>query len=111
MESAIKLGTQKSRFKDVEYPTIYCNMMGIGATAYDITLILGEVESATKDEVVGIPKMKLLLAPEQAQNLLTMVKAVLDQYIKHNGPLRESGRVVMPDLDAALAPTKATKPQ
>jgi hypothetical protein len=112
MERVTKVDSQVRRFKDIDYPAVYSNMMGIGATAFDISIIFGEVERAGKDEVVGIPRVKVTLSPEQAANLLIMVQAVLDGYVKGNGPLRESGRVIMPDLTTLMiAPSKSKKLQ
>ena len=93
MEKIKNTPQQRRHFKDIEYPTVYCNMMGIGATAFDIAIIFGETDKATKDEVVGIPRVKVLLSPEQAANLVTMVQTVLAEYVKDNGPLRQAGRI------------------
>jgi uncharacterized protein DUF3467 len=114
MASELKLGSgQTARFKEVEHPTIYSNMMGVGATPFDIAVTFAEVEKGTPEEVIGVPRVKILLAPEQASNLLIMLKAVLDQYTAGNGPLRESGRVNVQEFTAAaeLASRKVAKPQ
>jgi hypothetical protein len=113
MDNGPKLPSgQKARFKDVEHPTVYSNMMGVGMTPFDITVTFAEVEKGTPEEVIGIPRVKVLLAPEQANNLLIMLKAVIDQYTAANGALRESGRVSVQDfIEAAEQASKKTKPQ
>jgi hypothetical protein len=42
---------------------------------------------------VANPRVKVLLAPEQAANLAKLLNSVLDQYVKNNGQLRTSGKV------------------
>ena len=84
---------QVNKFKEIEYPTVYSNMMGIGMTPFDIAIVFGEVDHATTDEVLAIPRVKVLLAPEQAANLLQMLGAALTKFSENNGNLRQLGRI------------------
>ncbi|MGP8258784.1 MAG: DUF3467 domain-containing protein [Acidobacteriaceae bacterium] len=80
-------------FKDIEHPTVYSNIIGIGSTPYDIALMFGEVTSSTDTTVEGTPRVKVLLSPEQASNLAMMIKTVLENFVENNGPLRVKGAV------------------
>jgi hypothetical protein len=82
---------QTVRFKEVEYPSIYSNIMGITASPFDVGIIFGEVEAAVGSEIIANPRVKVLLAPEQAANLARLLNSVLDQYVKNNGQLRTGG--------------------
>jgi hypothetical protein len=88
---------QKQRWKEQEYPTVYSNLMGFGMTPFDINLIFGEVDSATTTEVVGIPRVKLILTPEQAANLYKMLGVAVQAFVANNGALRSVGAI---DVDS-----------
>ena len=90
---APKQAVRTARFKEIEYPSIYSNFMGIAATPFDVGIIFGEVVASEGNEVVPNPRVKVLLAPEQAANLAKLLNSVLDQYVKNNGQLRTSGKV------------------
>ncbi len=60
---------KEMKWKEQDYPTVYANLMGVGMTPFDIAIVFGEVGDSTATEVIGIPRLKLLLAPEQAANL------------------------------------------
>jgi hypothetical protein len=93
---------QVAKWKDQECPTVYANMMGLAMTPFDITVILGEVGDAKPEEVTGIPRVKLLLSPEQASNLAKLLNAALEQYIENNGQLRTGGAVNLDDFKKHL---------
>jgi hypothetical protein len=113
MASGLKLGSgQIARFKEVDHPTVYSNMLGVGATPYDIAVTFAEVERGSPEEVVGIPRVKVLLTPEQANNLVIMLRTILEQYTATNGPLRNAGRVNSEDFAAAIEKESSkAKPQ
>lgn len=92
---APKLPTRTARFKEIEYPSIYSNIMGVTATPFDVGIIFGEVDAATDSEIVASPRAKVLLAPEQAANLVKLLNSVLDQFVKNNGQLRTDGNVTL----------------
>lgn len=79
---------QKQNWKDVAHPSVYTNIMQVGLTPFDIGLVFGEVEKANAREVTCIPKAKIVLAPEQAANLLQMLAAALQAYAQQYGQLR-----------------------
>jgi hypothetical protein len=87
--------TRTAKFKEIEYPSIYSNIMGIAATPFDVGIIFGEVVAAEGNEVVANPRVKVLLAPEQAENLAKLLNSVLDQFVKNNGQLRAGGNVAL----------------
>ena len=67
--------------------------MGFALSPFDITLIFGEIGDATPTEVVGIPKARVILSPEQAANLIKLLDLGLATYVQNNGQLRTSGAV------------------
>jgi hypothetical protein len=103
---------QVAKWKDQECPTVYANMMGLALTSFDIAVVLGEVGDVTPDVVTGIPRVKVLLSPEQASNLAKLLNAALGQYIETNGQLRAGGAVNLDDFKKHLAANKtASKPK
>jgi hypothetical protein len=97
---------QISRFKEIEHPSIYSNFMGVTASPFDISIIFGEVEQATAAEVVGIPRVKVTIAPEQAANLIQMLSSLLQKYVEGNGALRQSSKVTAEAMAEMLTPSK-----
>lgn len=89
---------QVMKWKEQDYPTIYVNMMGLGMTSFDIALVFGEIGDASPTEVTGIPKVKLLLSPEQASNLKSLLEVTLKNFVENNGPLRTSGAVNLEEI-------------
>lgn len=87
------------RWKDADFPTVYANLMGFGMTPFDISLLLGEVGESTDTEVVGIPRVKVLLSPEQANNLHKLLGLALTKYVETNGALRTVGAVDLDELN------------
>ena len=86
---------QMVKWREQEFPSIYSNILGFGLSAFDVTLIFGEIGDATPTEVTGIPRAKVILVPEQAANLLKLLEIGLATYVQNNGPLRTSGSVDM----------------
>jgi hypothetical protein len=87
-----------AKWLEIEHPSIYANMLGIGMTAFDINIIFGEIIKADPSSVTGTPKVKIILAPEQAQNLIKLLTVAINSYAKANGPLRSSGSVDVEEL-------------
>jgi hypothetical protein len=75
---------------DAEYPTVYSNFMGVGATPFDISIIFAEVSQDGKG--LATPRVKIIIAPEQAANLIQMLGDILPKYVAVNGKLRHGGR-------------------
>jgi hypothetical protein len=90
------------KWKEQESPTVYSNMIGIGMTPFDINLIFGEVVESDGNTVTGVPRVKILLTPEQALNLQKLLSVTVDAYIKSNGPLRTAGAVDTVELAAQV---------
>jgi hypothetical protein len=82
-----------TRFMEIEYPTIYSNIIGIGASPYDISIVFGVVDNATETEVMAKPLVKVLMAPEQAANVVKIISKMLERYQEANGQLRTSSTV------------------
>jgi hypothetical protein len=85
----------KRQFKwvEAEHPTIYSNQMGVGMTPFDIAIVFGEVTGAEAGLVTGVPRVKILLSPEQASNLAKLLAVSVEAFAKANGPIRTSGAV------------------
>jgi hypothetical protein len=83
---------QTIRWKTMEYPSTYSNLIGFSMTPNDVSLIFGEVDSATPDEVLGTPRIKVILSPEQGSNLARFLTIALGKYVQENGPLRASAQ-------------------
>lgn len=93
---------QVVKWKELDYPSVYANVIGIGLTPFDINLIFGEIGESTPTELSGIPKVKILLAPEQAANLMKLLSLVLETYREGNGQLRTAGAVDVDNIQAQL---------
>ncbi len=89
---------QVMKWKEQDHPTVYANLMGFGMTPFDITLVFGEIGDSTPTEVTGIPRVKLLLSPEQASNLKTLLEVGLKNFTETNGPLRSAGAISIGDV-------------
>jgi hypothetical protein len=93
MKNEIKLpppNTQKQKWKEIEFPTYYANIMQMGLTPFDISVTLGEVFTASPAEVLSTPRVKIILSPEQTSNLIQMLTAALQAYQSQYGHLRPS---------------------
>ncbi len=81
---------QETTWKEREHPSIYANLVAFSMTPYDISLLLGEVESASATEVIGVPRVKLLLSPELVAKLAQVLALAVEAFARTNGPLRGS---------------------
>lgn len=97
---------QVIKWKEMEYPTVYANLMAFGMTPFDISLVFGEVGDTTPEEVTGIPRVKIILTPEQAANLVKILTVGLHAYVEGNGQLRLAGAL---DVDGFIAQIEAAK--
>jgi hypothetical protein len=60
-------------------------------TPFDITLLFGEIQSATATELRANPRAKISISPELASNLHQLLGLALKAFVEGNGPLRPSG--------------------
>ena len=90
------------KWKEIDYPSVYANVMGFGMSPFDIALIFGEIGDSTPSQVLATPKVKLLLSPEQAANLMKLLGVALSAYVQNNGPLRPGGAVNLEDVTVQL---------
>lgn len=93
---------QVMKWKEQEFPTVYANIMGLGMTPFDMALVFGEVGDSTATEVTGIPKVKILLSPEQASNLMQLLGVALKKFVENNGQLRTAGAVNIVEISKQL---------
>ena len=94
---------QVMKWKEQDYPTVYANLMGFGMSPFDIALVFGEIGDSTVSEVTGIPKVKVLLSPEQAANLAKLLGVAIATYVQNNGQLRTAGAVSLDDINSQLS--------
>jgi len=87
--------------------------MSFSVSPFDISFTLGEIGDATPTVVHAKPKVKILLAPEQAANLMKLLNVALQAYVQNNGVLRLGGAVnldeVNEQIQAASEKTKASQ--
>lgn len=88
MDATVDRIRQKTVWKEIDTPALYGNVIGVGSTPYDISIVIGELEGATSEQVNAKPLLKLILAPELAANLATLLTVVMEGYVSGNGPLR-----------------------
>jgi hypothetical protein len=100
---------QSVKWKEQEAPSVYANIMGFGMSTFDISLIFGEIAEATVTEVTAIPRAKIILAPEQAANLMKLLGLALTSYVENYGQLRTAGAIDMDQLQAQIAAQKIPK--
>ena len=82
--------------------------MGFAMSPFDISLIFGEIGESTPTEVTGIPKVRVILSPEQASNLLKLLEVAVETYVANNGQLRTSGAVNVAELNKQVEALKVT---
>jgi hypothetical protein len=97
---------QLVKWKEQDYPTVYANIIGFGMSPFDIFVIFGQIGESTPSEVNAIPKVKVLLSPEQALNLKKLLGLAVDAYAANNGQLRTSGEVNLADIDDQMKALK-----
>ena len=102
-------GGQIMKWKEQEHPTVYANVMAFGMTPFDIALVFGEIGDSTSTEVTGIPRVKILLAPEQAANLMQLLGVALKTFVENNGQLRTAGAVNLEDVHKQIAEADKNK--
>jgi hypothetical protein len=88
VEATVDKIRQKTVWREIDAPTIYANVVGVGSTPYDVNFILGEIDGATAEQVNAKPLLKVILSPELAANLATLLNVVMESYVSGNGPLR-----------------------
>ncbi len=93
---------QVVKWKEQECPTVYSNIMGFGMTPFDIALNFGEIGESTTTEVIGVPRVKVLLSPEQASNLMQLLGVALKKFTENNGQLRTAGAVNIVEISKQL---------
>ena len=71
-------------------------------TPFDIAIVFGEVLETDETTVTGIPRVKILVTPEQAWNLKQILEVTLAHFANANGPLRTSGSVDPVELSDRL---------
>jgi hypothetical protein len=97
---------QVMKWKEQDYPSVYANIMGFAMSPFDISLIFGELGESSLTEVTGIPKVKVIVTPEQASNLMKLLGVTLTAYIENNGQLRTTGAVNVEEINAQIQAQK-----
>jgi hypothetical protein len=89
-----------------EFPSVYANVMGFGMSPFDISLVFGELGEANPTSVTGIPRVKVLLSPEQAANLMKLLALAIESYTETHGQIRNAGAVDVEQLKAQMEAQK-----
>jgi len=83
---------QRIEWKEEQFPSIYANVMAVGITPFDISILLGEVEGASASVVKAKPRVRVIVSPEQASLLMQTIAQGLAKFVEGNGPLRPVGK-------------------
>jgi len=81
---------------------VYANIMGFGLTPFDISLTFGHIGMATPKQVEASASVKVLLSPEQAENLRMLLGIAVKAYVENNGPLRTVGALNVDSVNEQL---------
>jgi hypothetical protein len=82
---------QTIKWLEADLITQYANIMALAMTPFDISVTFGEIGIATADEVEAAAKIRIVLSPEQAANLMKLLTIAVGKYTGRNGALRTSG--------------------
>jgi hypothetical protein len=82
---------QRVEWREDQFPSVYSNVVSVGITPFDISVICGEVESATPSAVKAKPHVKIIFSPEQASLLMLMLQQALGKFVEGSGQLRPAG--------------------
>ena len=74
-----------------QHPSVYSNIMAVGITPFDLSIVFGEVAGANPASVMAKPLVKVLISPEQASILMQILQQSLRTFVEGNGPLRPVG--------------------
>lgn len=85
---------QAVEWREEQFPSVYSNVASVGITPFDISLICGEVESATPSAVKARPQVRIFFSPEQASLVMQMLQQALNKFVEGSGPLRPVGNLV-----------------
>jgi hypothetical protein len=102
---------QVVKWKDSDHPSVYANIIGFSLTPFDLSFIFGEIGESTPSELTGIPRVKVIVSPEQAANLMKLLGVALNTYVSGNGQLRPGGAVNIEDLNSQIEAQKVVIPQ
>jgi hypothetical protein len=102
---------QVVKWKETDCPTFYSNVIGFTLSPFDITLSFGEIGASTLEELNAIPRVKVIVSPEQAANLTKLLTVALSAYVEGNGQLRTGGAVNIDDLNRQIQAQKIVIPK
>jgi hypothetical protein len=94
---------QKVTWNEDKSTSYYSNLMGVSMTPFDMTVIFGQIGNATPTDIEGLSQAKIILSPEQVQNLIKLLSLALNRYIEANGGLRTAGALNEETFLKALA--------
>ena len=86
MDATVEKIRQKTVWKEEEVQTVYGNVVGVGSTPYDVNLVIGLIDGATSEQVNAKPLIKVVLSPELAANVATLLNVVVESFVAGNGP-------------------------
>ena len=81
---------QKQTWMKVDHPSYYSNIMQVGLSPFDVSIEFGTVADTTSEEITCRPHVTVTISPEQAANLMQMLGASLQGYVRQFGNLRTS---------------------
>ena len=87
-EKPIVLGGNQTKWKEAPTPSLYANVTALQVSPFDITLLFGQIESASQTELSAAPLVKVILSPEHAALVAHLLSGGVDQFVSLNGQLR-----------------------
>ena len=88
---------QQVLWKDIQYPTLYANVFTVSVTPVDVSIILGELDSANATNVIATPRIKLTVTPEFAATIIAGLAKGVNLFANSNGALRANAPRVPPE--------------
>jgi|ERR1017187_4389462 hypothetical protein len=76
------------RSRSETYKTVYSNNVQVGVSYYDLRIHFNDVVAASKESIAVEELITVVLAPEQARDLLSALQRTMLQYTDKFGPLR-----------------------
>ncbi len=95
----VKAAGQSVTWKETSYPTVYANISSLAITPFDISLTVGEVNTANEKSVEATPLVRLILSPEHASVVMQLLGQGLSQFVAGNGNLRPAGMIHVPSAN------------
>lgn len=79
---------QVERSAGPNFQSLYINNVQMNVSFFDVKLLMGEVTAASEEGVKVTDKVAIMMSPEHAASLHSLLGSQLDLYRKSFGPIR-----------------------